>query len=280
MVMINQVLNILRDKLELVLQNALFRTEKWVVLANPVDQDGSIPDELNNKVLMSVESLQSDTSTGAFVPPSIGQGDRYPISAPPLFVDVYVLVMANFSGGNYAAGIGMLSRVISDGDLEVGARPVAGELQVLGADVAAEAQEIEPRLDRTEREAAALVDHVLTVAALEDVDVPAGPARHEVVVLAAPQYVAGTRPDQVVAVRSRRTLLVDHLHRHAEAVPDHSVGKDDGVDAALELLARAGVVVELAEDLVDQQDGVGAPLDGDREDQVLPLAGRLSPGST
>ena len=113
MVMINEVLNILRDKLELVLQNALLRSEKWVILANPVDQDGSIPDELNNKVVMSVVSLQSDTSIGAFVPPSIGQGDRYLLSAPPLFVDVYLLVMANFSGGNYAAGIGMLSRVIS-----------------------------------------------------------------------------------------------------------------------------------------------------------------------
>ena len=113
MVMINEVLNILRDKLELVLQNALLRSEKWVILANPVDQDGSIPDELNNKVVISVVSLQSDTSIGAFVPPSIGQGDRYLLSAPPLFVDVYLLVMANFSGGNYAAGIGMLSRVIS-----------------------------------------------------------------------------------------------------------------------------------------------------------------------
>lgn len=113
MVMINEILNILRDKLELVLQNALFNTEKWVILANPVDHDGTIPDELNNKIVMSVASLQSDASTAAFLPPSIGQGDRYPVSAPPLLIDVYLLVTANFSGSNYAAGIGMLSRVIS-----------------------------------------------------------------------------------------------------------------------------------------------------------------------
>lgn len=113
MILINDVLDMLRGKLELVLQNAQPHPEKWVVLSNLVNQDGSVAEGVKNKIVLSVVSLQSDTSTSAFVPPSIGRDDRFPVAAPPLFVDVHLLAMANFPEGNYATGIGMLSRVIS-----------------------------------------------------------------------------------------------------------------------------------------------------------------------
>lgn len=113
MVMINDILLMLRDRIETVLQNAQARPERWTELTNIIDQDGTLSADVRDKVVLSVVSLQSDTSTGAFVPPSIGQTDRYPVAAPPIFIDVYFLVMANFSGGNYPAGLGMISRVIS-----------------------------------------------------------------------------------------------------------------------------------------------------------------------
>lgn len=113
MVMIDAVLAMLRDRLELVLQNADPRPEKWVSITNIVNQDGSVADDAKNKVVLSVVSLQSDTSTSSYAAPSLGQDDKYPVAPPPIFVDVYLLVMAHFSGGNYQAGIGMLSRAIA-----------------------------------------------------------------------------------------------------------------------------------------------------------------------
>ena len=112
----------------------------------------------------------------------------------------------------------------------------------------------------------------MSVAALEDIEVAARAAGKIVVALAGPQHVGRARPDQRIVVEAGRALLVDDLHRHAEAVPHDAVGEDDRVDAGVELLAAGEIVVELAQELVAQPDGPRAAVE--LEDQVLALAAR------
>jgi Pvc16 N-terminal domain len=112
-VLIDQLLKILQEKLEALLQAARSDQEKWIILENPVTADGSPTDSSNNKIVMSLLSIQADSSTGAFTPPAMGRGDLFPLASPPLHLDVYFLLAANFPPDNYTEGVGMMSRIIS-----------------------------------------------------------------------------------------------------------------------------------------------------------------------
>jgi hypothetical protein len=112
-VLINKLLVILRDKLETVLQAAQYQPDKWVVLANPIEPDGTPTDGISNKLVMFVVSLQHDASTGTFATPVMGRNEIFPIMAPPLVMDAFFLLTANFTGMNYPAGLEMMSRAIS-----------------------------------------------------------------------------------------------------------------------------------------------------------------------
>jgi hypothetical protein len=111
--MIDQLLRILQKKLESLLQAARSEQANWIVLENPAGKDGAPAEGTENKIVMSVMSIQTDSSTGAFAAPNMGAGDLYPISSPPLHLDVYFLLAANFRADNYAEGVGMMSRIIS-----------------------------------------------------------------------------------------------------------------------------------------------------------------------
>lgn len=114
MVMINKLLIVLRDRLESVLQAVQYQAdEQWVKLANPTEPDGSPTDGITNKIIMFVVSLQHDASTGTFASPKLGTNDTYPVNAPPLMIDAFFLLAANFTGNSYPAGLEMMSRAIS-----------------------------------------------------------------------------------------------------------------------------------------------------------------------
>ena len=71
------------------------------------------PKGIDNKIVMSIVSIQANSSTSAYAPPNMGAGDLYPLASPPLHIDVYFLLAANFAADNYAEGVGMMSRIIS-----------------------------------------------------------------------------------------------------------------------------------------------------------------------
>ena len=111
--MIDQLLKILQKKLKSLLQTARSEQENWIHLENPAAADGSPAEGTENRIVMSVMSIQADSSTSAFAAPNMGAGDLYPIASPPLHLDVYFLLAANFRPDNYAEGVGMMSRIIS-----------------------------------------------------------------------------------------------------------------------------------------------------------------------
>jgi Pvc16 N-terminal domain len=101
----------LRARLEAALQISVPRAEPWVALSNPVDLDGRIVEGTRNRMVMVLVGLQSDPAFRSVLPPT--NPAAAPRVAPPLHLDALVMLMANFSGSEYATGLGMLSRTVS-----------------------------------------------------------------------------------------------------------------------------------------------------------------------
>lgn len=113
MVMVDQLVVVIRDRLESLLQNTHQSSENWVAITNPVEMDGTPSDGLANKVILSLVSLQTDPGSSPFLAPQPGSGDVYPVMAPRLVLDAYLLIAPNFTGSNYLGGLAMLSEIIS-----------------------------------------------------------------------------------------------------------------------------------------------------------------------
>ena len=113
MVMLNNVLSYIKNKVESSLQAGTVRDEDWVALSNLVGNDGAPADGITDKIVMSVASIQSDTKISTYSVPRGGGRQGYPEGRAPLYVDLYVLFASCFTGANYAAGLGLLSRIIT-----------------------------------------------------------------------------------------------------------------------------------------------------------------------
>jgi Pvc16 N-terminal domain len=110
MAILQSTLDQLRARLEAALQIAVPRAEPWVALTNPVDLDGRVVESARNKMVMVLVGLQSDPAANVLPRPNAAAA---PQGAAPLHLDALVMLMANFSGSEYAVGLGILSRTIA-----------------------------------------------------------------------------------------------------------------------------------------------------------------------
>lgn len=102
-------LEAVRQRLNEFLQAAQPRTEEWAVLSNLVDPEGKAYVGARNRLVMFLSNVQKETviSTSSGVVPA---GDtHYAMVAPPLHVNLYVLVFANFYDASYTEGLATLS---------------------------------------------------------------------------------------------------------------------------------------------------------------------------
>lgn len=111
--MIGAVVTSVRDRIETALQAAQARDTDWVELTNVGASEGTGDDQTGDRIVMTVAAIQQDGSVGAFAAPRQGAGDGYAIAAAPLFLDVYVAFVSTFTRANYAAGLGLLSRIVT-----------------------------------------------------------------------------------------------------------------------------------------------------------------------
>ncbi len=112
MVMINDVLLSVRNRIESALQATQARDEEWIRLTNLTGLDGAVQPDLAGRIVMSLAALQHDTSLGSYQPVRASGGDNYAISSAPQFIDAYVLFTSCFVEASYVAGLAILSRVI------------------------------------------------------------------------------------------------------------------------------------------------------------------------
>jgi len=113
MAMIQTTLELIRGKLNDRLMNEDRRGEDWVILSNIVELSGEPFPEAQNKIVMCVANIQREVVISAPQPGVAAGGDGPGQLPPPLYIDLYVLFYANFTGQYYAEGLGWISRTIA-----------------------------------------------------------------------------------------------------------------------------------------------------------------------
>jgi len=110
--LIQDSLELIRDRLNEYFQVADPSPEPWVTLSNLMDQDGQVVTETRNKVVIFLANIQNDTTISTWNPTVPMSGDRFAVLPPPIYINIYLLLFANFSARNYPQGLGMISRTI------------------------------------------------------------------------------------------------------------------------------------------------------------------------
>jgi Pvc16 N-terminal domain len=109
---IHLTLEVVRRRLNEFVRAGEPRGEDWVVLSNLVDPDGKPAEGARNKLVMFLAGIQKETLVSTYTAAVPAGDSSFTIVPPPLYVNLYVLLMANFYDANYAEGLGMITQAI------------------------------------------------------------------------------------------------------------------------------------------------------------------------
>jgi len=99
------------------LENIDRRGDEWVLLTSLVDHNGSLNQAARDKIVMSVYNMTRETTISTYQSTiadrtKAGPVDSMAIVSPPLYIDVHLMFMANFTEKKYSDGLAALSRLI------------------------------------------------------------------------------------------------------------------------------------------------------------------------
>jgi len=94
------------------LQNIDRRSDDWVVLSSIVNHDGSINESITDKVVMVLYNITRESVVSSYTPARPGP-DSFAIIKPPIYVNLHLMFMANFSSKTYPDGLAAISKIIS-----------------------------------------------------------------------------------------------------------------------------------------------------------------------
>lgn len=112
MASILRVLEVIRQLSNEYMQNLDRRSDDWVVLTSVVDHDGSVNDAARDKIVMTVYNITRENTISTYVPTRSG-GDSLAIVQPPIYIDLHLMFMANFTKLAYRDGLEAISRIIA-----------------------------------------------------------------------------------------------------------------------------------------------------------------------
>lgn len=100
------------------LENLDRRGDTWISLTSLVDHNGTLNQSARDKIVMCVYNITRETTISTYQSTLSGGRKSDPaaglaIVAPPLFIDVHLMFMANFTEKNYSDGLAALSRLIA-----------------------------------------------------------------------------------------------------------------------------------------------------------------------
>jgi len=115
--MINSAISHLANQLNQFLKRSFDLNEDVVVVSNILEQDGSISPNVNNKMVVILTNIEKDTvpyRQPMNGPLAAGNADarRAGVTRPPLYLNLYLMFVANFGGGNYAEALKFISKTI------------------------------------------------------------------------------------------------------------------------------------------------------------------------
>jgi len=99
------------------LENLDRRGDAWISLTSLVDHNGTLNQGARDKIVMCVYNITRETTISTYQSTLSGGRKSDPaaglaIVSPPLFIDIHLMFMANFTEKNYSDGLAALSRLI------------------------------------------------------------------------------------------------------------------------------------------------------------------------
>lgn len=87
--------------------------EDVAVVSNLVELDGSVAPGASNKLVLTLVNIEKDTLPFRPASASRGRDERLLQTSAPLFVNLYLMMSANFGAGNYAESLKYISHAIA-----------------------------------------------------------------------------------------------------------------------------------------------------------------------
>ena len=111
--MIQAAISHLASQLNQFMKRTYGLTEDIVVVSHLVEADGTVAPHVSNKLVLMLTNLEKDT-----VPHRIGSrltgGDGRGLqSSTPIYLNLYVMLAANFNGANYGEALKFISNAIT-----------------------------------------------------------------------------------------------------------------------------------------------------------------------
>lgn len=98
------------------LENLDRRGDAWIALTSLVDHNGALNEGARDKIVMCAYNITRESTISTYNPvyaSGTAGGEALAVVAPPLYVDVHLMFMANFTEQKYGDGLAALSRLIS-----------------------------------------------------------------------------------------------------------------------------------------------------------------------
>jgi hypothetical protein len=106
--MIDLAINAMAAQLNQYLQNLSHSNEDLVVVSNLLGPDGAPAPNVSNRIILFLTAIERDTLTQR----GAEHGVRGLAGPGPLFLNLYVMAAANFTGNNYPEALKFLSLVV------------------------------------------------------------------------------------------------------------------------------------------------------------------------
>ncbi len=95
------------------LKNTFDLSEDIVIVSNLVENDGSVVAQTNNKIVVFLANMEKDTMPQRQNSSAALSNDRLSINSKPLYLNLSIVVAANFTGANYQESLKFISQVVS-----------------------------------------------------------------------------------------------------------------------------------------------------------------------
>lgn len=117
MTLIKSACQVICSQANAFLGNIERRPDPWVVLTSLVNHDGSMNEAARDSVVMTVYNITRESFASSYQPASPMQpgapASGLAVVNPPLYIDLHIMFMANFTEKTYVEGLSALSQVIS-----------------------------------------------------------------------------------------------------------------------------------------------------------------------
>ena len=111
--MIDLAISHIASQLNQFLRRTYDLSEDVAVISNLVEQDGTMEPNVDNKLVLFLINVEKDTTPYNPKYRYTKDTSRGVDSFPPVYLNLYLMVAAHFSGNNYAEGLKFLSNAIS-----------------------------------------------------------------------------------------------------------------------------------------------------------------------